>query len=97
MALPKTVETREFDKFQEVPSGTAVRVTDASGGSVALYDFASSSVIYIGEAAPGSLPSQAVWKISRISLSGTSAEVRLAGGTALFDKIWDNRSGLAYS
>ena len=97
MALPTTVETREFDKFEDTPKGAAVRTVDASSGLISLVDYASSSTIYIGEAAPGSLTSSAVWKIQRIVLSNTSAAITLADGNSSFDNVWNNRSGLSYS
>jgi hypothetical protein len=42
-----------------------------SGGNVMLIDEASSTVTYIGEATPGTATSAALWKIRKISESGT--------------------------
>lgn len=63
-----------------------------------LADFVGSDVIYKGEAIPGSLTSSPVWRISKvtIALDGDVSE-QWAGGTAEFNKIWDNRLALSYS
>lgn len=52
------------------------------------------TMIYLGEAAIGSLDSGAAWKIRRIDISGTSVSIKYASG--LFDQIWNNRAGLTY-
>jgi len=59
---------------------------------------------YIGEAVPGTLNSDAGWRIYRYEyvidpvtddmLSGT---IRYAGGTTGFDKVWDDREDYEYS
>lgn len=59
--------------------------------------------VYVGEAAPGMLNSDAGWRIYKYEyvinpatgdiLSGT---VRYANGTTSFDKIWDNRTEYEY-
>jgi len=49
---------------------------------------------YYCEAAPGSLSSQPVWRISRVSSAGVTT---FAGGSASFSNIADNRAALAYS
>lgn len=61
-------------------------------------DFVGSSQIYRGEAAVGSSNSSSVWRIRRITI-GVDGDVteEWAGGTALFDKVWDNRAVLSYS
>lgn len=60
-------------------------------------DVASSTTTYIGRAYTGSSTSEAVWKIQRISSSGTVTTIDLADGNILFDNIWDNRASLSYS
>jgi len=50
---------------------------------------------YIAEAAPGSLTSDAVWRVKRLTNATTS--LQWAGGDAGFDKIWDDRVSLIYS
>lgn len=76
------------------------------GGALTTYiDEASPTVVYIGEAASGTKPSQAGWRICKIEegiptkitwayLPATSIfPVRAAG----FDHIWDSRASLPYA
>lgn len=65
----------------------AQRVDDESGGTV----------LYIGEAAPGSIDSATVWRIKRITFTGQDSVTEWAGGTAAFDKIWDDHLTETYS
>jgi len=60
--------------------------------------------MYMGEAAPGTLDSEPGWRIYRYEyvrepVSGDliSGTIRYAGGTANFDKVWDNRVEYLYS
>jgi hypothetical protein len=59
---------------------------------------ASSTVTYVGKAAPGSATGSAVWKISKYTDngSGTLTETQ-ADGNANYDNIWNNRASLSYS
>ena len=60
--------------------------------------------LYIGEATPGTLNSDAGWRIYKYEyvrdpvtddmLSGT---IRYANGNTNFDKVWDNRADYEYS
>lgn len=60
---------------------------------------ADQTVIYRGEASPGSSESLAVWRIRRLTFTGAEGDVteEWADGAAAFDQIWDNRLGLVYS
>ena len=49
---------------------------------------------YICEAAPGSLPTAAVWRISRVDTNGSTT---WAGGNASFTNTVAGRTGYAYS
>jgi len=60
-------------------------------------DFASSNVVYRAEAAVNSLNSTPVWRIRRTVIVGETVTETWASGTALFDKIWDNRISYIYS
>jgi len=60
-------------------------------------DEASSTVTYIGYAAVGSKTSDAVWKIKRITKSGTETIIEYADGNSNYDNVWDNRTSLDYS
>lgn len=61
------------------------------------------TVIYNGEADPGSLDNQPVWRIKRTTLIEPSTDlavevvVEWADGDAEFDNIWDNHLSLPYS
>lgn len=62
-----------------------------------IYDGEDATYNYVGEAATGSATSSAVWKIYRITNSGTaSITKRWADGNDLFDNVWDNRASLTY-
>ena len=54
--------------------------------------------IYVGEAMPSSGTGSAVWRIKKLTYSGTLVtDVKWAGGTNQFTKIWDSRTGYTYS
>lgn len=53
-------------------------------------------VVYVGQAAPGTSTSQALWRIKRITESGSSTSIDWAGGTSDFVHIWTNRLSLTY-
>lgn len=58
-------------------------------------EFVTDNLILRGEAAVGSLDSDSTWRIRRIIVSDENVTEAWADGTALFDKVWNNR--LAYS
>ena len=60
-------------------------------------DEASSTVTYIGEAAIGSATSEALWRIKKLTVSGSVTGITWAGGSQAFTNIWDNRAALSYS
>ena len=58
------------------------------------------TLTYVGEAAPGSATSAAVWRIFRLDETGSGDEElikKFASGSTNFDQIWDNRLALSYS
>lgn len=57
------------------------------------------NLIYKGEAVPGSDQADSVWRVRRLSFVGADEDVveEWAGGTASFDKVWDDRLTLTYS
>jgi hypothetical protein len=55
------------------------------------------SVIYLGVAPINSLPSDPVWAIKRLSISGGAITIEWADGNDLNDNVWDNRASLSYS
>jgi hypothetical protein len=60
-------------------------------------DLASATVTYIGEASPGASTADNVWRIMRLTESGTQTLVAWADGTTDMDNVWDNRASLNYS
>ena len=99
--LPGGVLSSDFLLIERNGTAYRVPVSAISGGEeVALskrIDFISESLFYRGEAAPGASDSASVWRIKRIEFSpdGDVTE-KWAGGTADFDKTWDDRSTLNY-
>lgn len=53
---------------------------------------------YVGEAAPGSNASDAVWRIKRVAeqTGSTLTEILWANDTDAFDKVWDDRATYTY-
>lgn len=51
-------------------------------------------VSYYGEAEVGTLNSEALWRIKRVTLVGGVLTTEWAGSQ--FNQIWDNRTGLTY-
>jgi hypothetical protein len=96
MALPATAETREFANFADNGDGTTSRFVQ-SPFFLLYIDEASASVIYVGQAKIGSLASQAVWMIQRITIAGSITTISFADGNANFDNVWNNRASLTYS
>lgn len=60
-------------------------------------DFITDELLYRGEAAPGSIESDPVWRIRKIaiSLDGDVSE-EWADGNANFDNVWADRLALTY-
>lgn len=56
-------------------------------------------LLYRGEAVPGTLDANPVWRIRKITISAIDSDVEetWAGGNDTFDKIWDNRLSYTYS
>lgn len=61
-------------------------------------DFIGESLVYRGEAVPGSLESAPVWRIKRITF-GADGDITetFAGGNANADKVWNDRAVLEYN
>jgi hypothetical protein len=56
------------------------------------------TVIYKGEAVPGTLTSAAAWRISRITIaSDNDTVVEWAAGNSNFAHVWDDHLTLSYS
>lgn len=61
-------------------------------------DFVSDTLIYRGEALPGTAASSAAWRIKRISIAGDDdVTEEWADGAATYSQVWDDRASLDYS
>lgn len=69
----------------EISSNEAIKIDDAS-----------STISYIGYAEVGASTASGVWKICKITSSGTITSVEWADSNKLYDNIWDNRAVLTY-
>lgn len=60
-------------------------------------DFISDSIVYRGEATPGSTDIEPVWRIHKLTM-GTDGDMveTWANGSSKFDQIWSNRLSLTY-
>lgn len=103
MTMPSSFRDRDQAKFVQSPTrtdGSAVEVfgSFASVDSVysTLVDVVSSSIIYLGEAVPGSASSSALWLIKKITISGGSISILCANGSSEHNQVWDDRGSLTY-
>ena len=51
--------------------------------------------LYVGLAAPGTLPSESEWQIKRITAA--TGNIDWAGTSVSFNKEWDERTGYGYT
>lgn len=59
-------------------------------------DFSTPGIYYIGQAAVGSLTSDSVWRIRKVTETPTGTSIDWAGGTAEFVHSWDDRLTITY-
>lgn len=61
-------------------------------------DFVGDTIVYKGEAIPGTLPASANWRIHKLTI-GVDGDVieEWASGNSNYDKVWDNRLSYVYS
>lgn len=61
-------------------------------------EFSGANPVYVGEAVAGSAKSGSLWRIKKITYSGSNPiDVQYADGVSTFNKIWDNRASYSYS
>lgn len=75
-------------------SSTPVRLPDTL--KAVKLDSVSSSITYVGIAAPGADTTAAVWQIKKLHTVGAVLSVLWADGDAEYDNVWDNRASLNY-
>ena len=61
------------------------------------YEEVDATTTYLGEAAPGSSESAAVWRIKKLVTAGSLSSVLYANGTNNFNNAWTDRATLSYS
>lgn len=61
-----------------------------------LIDKASSDITYVGQAAVGTLSSQSLWSIMKITTSGSITSVHFANSSESATNIWNDRLTLTY-
>lgn len=95
-AIKTTGGRAHFVQYLWNPSTLAYEVATASDSAGGPYDLnmdeASSTVLYVGEADPGTANSAAAWRIKKVTPTGVS----WADGVTTFTKIWDNRASYTY-
>lgn len=62
-----------------------------------LLDQSDANNIYLAVGKIGLATSSAGWQIRKITTTGAILAIKYAGGSAAFDKIFDNRAGYSYS
>jgi hypothetical protein len=100
MAISPATQDNEKSKFVESPtraSSAATEIVDGTKGLLFFYDEVDASTTYLGWAQPGSLESNLVWRIRKITLVSTVRKFQWAGGSPDFVNSWDNRYSLTYS
>lgn len=62
-------------------------------------EYTGTNVIYIGESQPGTATSSPNWRIKKLTYNSNNmvTDIKWAGGTNEFTKIWDNRTSYTYS
>lgn len=85
-------DTIKYDGPQGYVAGA---VQTVGSGLTVLLDEISRELFYVGEALPGSLTSDPVWRIKRVTQSGGQLTVMHAG-RASFTQVWDDHRNLEY-
>jgi hypothetical protein len=72
-------------------------ISSLAGTYDTVTDEASSTSLYVGQAAPGTPASSTGWRIKKVDTSVTPImSVTWADGTSDFTKVWDNRATYSY-
>lgn len=98
-ALQTTTSQVEFPgAVLDVTDDIKTITTDESMKYASRVDSVSSILMYKADATVGSVESDAVWRISRLTFAPDGdVTVEWADGDTDFDNIWDNRTTLSYS
>ena len=60
-------------------------------------DEASATVTYVGEGAINSVESNPVWRIRKLTTTGSVLAIQWADGNQNFDNVWTDRASLTYT
>lgn len=95
-ARPKTTDWAEHGASGDVSTGRRLKYVQDVPNKI-IIDVVDSSITFIGEASPGTDSSSALWRIKKITTSGSVTSIELAGGEDAFESVWDDRASLSYS
>ena len=93
----------EFKKLGALGPDISVDLSALAGGAVDVNnaqrvdDTVNGTVLYVGDAVPGTLDAAASWRIKRITFTGQDSVTEWAGGVETRDKVWNNRLSETYS
>lgn len=93
---PSTTDWEEHGAAGDISTGRRLKYTQDVPLTTRI-DEASSTVTYIGEAAPGTATSSALWRVKKIDSTTNPTKIVFADGNDLFDNVWDDRASLSYS
>ena len=95
LARPEDVNYAEHNRVGDVSTGRAFKAVQEVPQKV-LVDEVSSTVTYVGFAGMGTATSSSLWRIMRVSVSGTVTSIEFADSNDLYDNKWDDRLTLTY-
>lgn len=101
------IMNRSYDKEHDVivvenlvygPQGSQApaRVERLATGQLMVLYAISGSIIYVGEASPGTSPSDPYWRVFRFDSDSDSGELKFADGNANFDNVFSDYASLTY-
>ena len=67
------------------------------GSKLLRIDEVSAAVTYLGYGRPGSASGDPVWRIIRLTKTGSETVIEYVDGNTEFISIWSNRAALSYS
>ena len=93
---PTGPEWDEHSHSGDVSSGRPLKYTQGVPTQVAV-DTSTSGTTYVGESAPNTATSSALWRCYKVVVTSTAVTVKFADGNDNFDNIYDDRASLTYS
>lgn len=101
------IMNRSYDKEHDVivvenlvfgPQGSQgpASVERLTTGQLMVLYAISGSIIYVGEAAPGTSENDPYWRIFRFDSTSTTGELKFADGNSNFDNVFADHASLSY-